>query len=385
MPLKVAMISAFPERPGIVTGGVEGVAYCLGIGLRRIADIDLHIVSPAFHRPEGIEDRDGITIHWLKIPFPPFLTNWSLYRRLIHRHLAILQPDIAHFQGVASWLLGYQGSCVLTIHGIYERDLLYSGGRFIGIRRRVVAFSERLGRQRSPNTIVINPYVMDEIGDQIRGQHWHIENPVTHTFFEGERAQVGQRVLFIGRICKRKNVDGLLRAFAEARKTVPEATLHIAGTAESQEYENSCRRYVAERGLLDAVKFLGNVDREKLLQQIREAACLVLVSHQETAPMIVEEAMAVGVPVLVSRICGLPYMVEEGKTGYLVDQMNEGEIVGRLVNLLEDGEGNRSMGERCRQVARERFHADRVAEKTMAVYREILGIPQGTPHEMRLS
>lgn len=378
MPLKVAMVGPFPERIGVITGGVEGVVHCLTVGLRRVADLELHILAPAYHRPAGTEERDGIMIHWLKMSYPPFLTNWSLFRRRIHQCLAIIQPDIAHFQGVASWLLKYRGPCVLTIHGIYERDLLYRGGRLTSLRRSVVALSERWGRERSPHTIVISPYVLDEIGNQVRGRRWHIENPVTHSFFEVERERAGQRVLFVGRICPRKNVDGLLRAFSKVQEILPDATLHIAGTSESAEYEEACRRFVAEERLSDAVKFLGNVNRLELLRELSEAACLALVSHQETAPLIVEEAMAAGVPVLVSRICGLPYMVEEGRTGYLVDQMNEGEIVERLVNLLEDDEANQAMGERCRKVARERFHADTVAEKTLAVYRDILGIPQST-------
>jgi glycosyltransferase involved in cell wall biosynthesis len=375
MSLKVAMIGPFPERKGVITGGVEGVVHCLAVGLRRVADIELHIVAPSFHRPTRLEERDGITIHWLKMSFPPFLTNWSLFRWRLHKELTSISPDIAHFQGGASWIIGYRKPCVLTIHGIYERDLLYGGGYFLALRRRVIGIVERLGRQHSPHTIVISPYVLDQIGDQVFGQHWHIENPVTHEFFEVEREMAGQRIFFVGRICQRKNVDGLLRAFAEVRKKVPQATLHIAGTAESTEYERACRRFVSENSLSEAVKFLGNINREELLRELGEAACLALVSHQETAPLVVEEAMAAGVPVLASRICGLPYMVAEGRTGYLVERNAEGEIADRLIKLLENAESNRDMGKLCRQVARERFHADVVAEKTLAVYRHILKLP----------
>jgi glycosyltransferase involved in cell wall biosynthesis len=269
---------------------------------------------------------------------------------------------------------------VLTIHGINEKDLLYNERCLSWLRRKVVAFSERLGREYSTNTILISPYVVDEIGNQLRGRRWHIENPVTQPFFEVERERVGKRILFVGRICRRKNVDGLLRAFSKVLEVLPDATIHIAGTSESTEYEEACRSFVSEKRISDGVKFLGNVNRVELLRELREAACLALISHQETAPLIVEEAMAAGIPVVASRICGLPYMVEEGGTGYLVDQMNEGEIVSRLINLLEDTETNRVMGERCRQVALERFHADTVAKKTLAVYCDILGFPQYATH-----
>jgi len=115
MSLKVAMIGPFPERIGVITGGVEGVVHCLTVGLRRVADLELHILAPAYHRPAGTEERDGMTIHWLKVPFPPFLTNWSVFRRRVHLHLADIRPDIAHFQGVASWPLNYRDPCVLDL------------------------------------------------------------------------------------------------------------------------------------------------------------------------------------------------------------------------------------------------------------------------------
>ena len=375
MKFKLAIVSVYPERSGIITGGVEGVSHCLVSGLQQIAELEIHVLAPAIHRPSGLEKRDGITIHWLKVGWLPFfLANFSTFRWRIQGCLAKINPDLTHFQGTASWLLNYNRPHLFTIHGIYERDLLYRKGPFLALRRAVIGFSEAMGRRRSPHTILISPYVLEEIGYQIAGQHWHIENPVTDDFFQLKRVAVESRVLFVGRVCARKNVDGLLRAFALARQQLPGMTLHIAGTAESREYEQSCRRLVAEHGLEEAVTFLGNIDRANLLHELKEASCLALISFQETAPMIVEEAMAAGLPVVVSRVCGLPYMVEEGITGFLLEPEAEEAIAARFVQLLQDKTLNETMGMRCRMVARERFHANRVAERTIAVYQHILGL-----------
>jgi len=375
MKLKLAMVSSFPERPGVITGGVEGVAHCLIEGLKSVAELEIHVVAPCVTRGAGTETRDGITIHWLEQSrLPAFLSYWSLFRQRIHRCLEEIGPDITHFQGISGWALGYAKPYVLTVHGIYEKDILYKDEAFVRLRAAVIGAVERLGRKRSEHTILISPYVLDEIGDQLPGNKVHIENPVTQEFFEVQRAVAQPRLLFVGRICHRKNVHGLLRLFARVHRTVPRATLHIAGLPESAEYERECRTFVYRQGLERAVTFLGNVPRAQLLEELAQASCLALISLQETAPMIVEEAMAAGVPVFVSRICGLPYMVEEGVTGHLVDPEAEAENVPLLAGLLQDAKANAAMGERCRAVARARFHAQSVAMKTLELYRQALGL-----------
>lgn len=380
MKLKVALVSAFPEKAGVITGGVEGVAHCLVEGLKSVADLELHVVAPGSARTSGVELRDGVTIHW-QAPsrIPAFLSYWSSFRHRIHRCLDGIAPDIAHFQGVSGWLLNYRKPCVLTIHGLYEKDILYRDEPFVRTRGAVIGAVERLGRRKSRNTILISPYVLDEIGDQLPGNNVHIENPVTAEFFELERAVTAPRLLFVGRICQRKNVHGLISLFARVHREVPGATLRVVGLPESAEYERQCKTQVAALGLEQAVSFPGNLPRKELLRELALASCLVLISFQETAPMIVEEAMAAGVPVMVTGVCGLPYMVQDGVTGYLVDPQDEAANAALLVRLLRDREANSAMGARCRETARARFHAESVARKTLELYRQVIETEAARP------
>jgi glycosyltransferase involved in cell wall biosynthesis len=371
--LKLAMVSPFPEQPGVITGGVEAVAHCLIEGLRSVEEMEIHVVAPCLSRLPGVETRDGVTIHWLKLSrIPAFLSYWSLFRKDIHRCLEVLQPDLTHFQGVSGWMLNYRKPAVLTVHGIYEKDILYSDKPFASLRGAVIGQVERRGRRKSRHTVLINPYVLDEIGCQLPGNNVLIENPVTDDFFEVRRAIAEPRLLFAGRICQRKNVHGLLRLFARVHREIPAATLHIAGLPESAAYDRECRTIVSDHGLGDAVSFLGNISRRQLLTELSQASSLVLISWQDTAPMIVEEAMAAGVPVVVSRNCGLPYMVEEGITGHLVDPEAEESNAELLTRLLQDPKVIGAMGARGREAAKARFHAKGVALKTLRLYREIL-------------
>ena len=87
----------------------------------------------------------------------------------------------------------------------------------------------------------------------------------------------------------------------------------------------------------------------------------------------IAEAMAAGVPVVASDRCGMPYMVRHGETGFLVDPQDVEELAARLAVLLGDPGRRRRMGELARTLARDRFHPDVVARRTLDVYRDAVG------------
>lgn len=86
----------------------------------------------------------------------------------------------------------------------------------------------------------------------------------------------------------------------------------------------------------------------------------------------IEEAMAAGVPVVTSDRCGMPYMVRDGETGFLVDPRDPLEIADRLGELLAGDELRGRLGQRARQIALERYHPDAVAARTAEVYRRAI-------------
>jgi glycosyltransferase involved in cell wall biosynthesis len=98
----------------------------------------------------------------------------------------------------------------------------------------------------------------------------------------------------------------------------------------------------------------------------------VLISRQETAPIIIEEAMAAGVPVIASNLCGMPYMIEDGQSGFLVDSDDLGQVAEKIQLVLSNSMLATAMGERARQIALSRFHAHVVARRTFSLYEEIL-------------
>lgn len=374
MRIKLAIVSEFPHEPGVIRGGVESVTHTLTKGLGTFNELELHVVSPTSRRNDGVENRDGVIVHWLALnKLPGFVSYWTTTRYAIHRCLLQINPHITHFQALGGWTLGYNAPYVFTIHGIAERDILFQSGAMLGVRRNTIALIERQGRKRSPHTILISPYVANEIGDQISGKKWNIENPVTDEFFRIQRACKESRILYVGRLSQRKNIIGLLKVFSLLLRRHSSACLILAGDADDHAYRVKCEDFVRDNNMEESVRFVGNVDRPTLLGELSRAFCLVLISKQETAPMIVMEAMAAGVPVIASNICGLPYMIDDEKTGYLVDPTDEEKIANRLSTLLSSPQMAIDFGRRAREVAFNRFHVNVIAQKTMEVYLEVLG------------
>jgi glycosyltransferase involved in cell wall biosynthesis len=98
------------------------------------------------------------------------------------------------------------------------------------------------------------------------------------------------------------------------------------------------------------------------------ASILAVTSLQETAPMIISEAMANSTPVVASRISGIPYMVSEGNSGYTIDPSSPQEIADRLSILLTDRSMRKKMGEESRQIALDRWKSDVIVNKQLDQY-----------------
>jgi glycosyltransferase involved in cell wall biosynthesis len=371
--MRIAMVSPFPQRRNLFGGGVEAAASVLAYGLMAVAKVQIHVIAPSSSPSMITEERDGMTLYWLPTGrLPGFVGYWTSFRRSVHNLLMKIRPDITHFQGMAGWTLGYVAPYVFTIHGIAERDMSYQRGAFVGLRKAIIARVERAGRMRSQHTILISPYVLDQIRSQIFGTKHLIENPVDCDAFKVKRNRQDGRVLFVGRVNKRKNVDGLIAAFAVVKRMYTQATLRIVGESDNASYLDRCKQLVDVHGLQGSVHFLGKADRTMVLNELSQAACLVLVSRQETAPIIVEEAMAAQIPVVASRLCGLPYLIEDAVTGFLVDPNNSQQIAEKIHLLLWNSQIALAMGERAREIALARFHPHVVAQRTIALYHEIL-------------
>jgi glycosyltransferase involved in cell wall biosynthesis len=187
------------------------------------------------------------------------------------------------------------------------------------------------------------------------------------------------RFLCVGAVIGLKNPVRLVEAVAAAaaRTELPFrldwAGRFARGTAgeRSAEYEEA--RDLAERlGLAGRISFLGEVQRVEDLYA--QADALVHVSVQEGIPNAVVEAMASGLPLVVSRVSDLPLIVEEGRNGFVCEGSDSASIGEALLGMLQTPRPERgAMGARSRELAVRWFGPERFVDEYEALYREILG------------
>jgi len=170
----------------------------------------------------------------------------------------------------------------------------------------------------------------------------------------------------------RKNPEGLLDAFAQVRKAEPAARLVMVGPQPDPDYAESIRDRILGLGLGDSVDVIGLVDNDRLRREIAAARAVVLFSREETAPTIIAQAMAAGKPVVAARVGGVPEMVSDGDTGFVVDSGDVATLADRLLTLLRDQDLCLRMGRRSHEVALDRFTPEAVARLTAQAYRTAL-------------
>jgi len=376
--LRVAMLGQFPEDPRRRMGGVEAVVAALAQELAAKATIDLHVVRCVTRVSQPIvESRDGLTIHWL--PRPRF-GRLTFHRRdvaLLHRCLEEISPDVVHAHGTglyAGAAVTGRWPAVITVHGIIRREahMAVNFKDWIGWQFNILY--ERQVLRAARHVIAINPYVVKEFAHLLRGAVYLIENPVAEEFFKIHSRGEPGRILFAGLVIARKDPLTAIRAFAQARALHPQARLRIAGALDAEPaYAAAAQKLAARLGLASAVDFLGHLDEAAILEEYRACSLFLLSSVQETAPVVVAQALAAGRPVVATAAGGTAFMVEDGVTG-LVAPVGDAAGLGRaLTRLLDEPALHQRMAAAARRQAEARFRVAEVAAQTLAVYRELAG------------
>jgi glycosyltransferase involved in cell wall biosynthesis len=191
-----------------------------------------------------------------------------------------------------------------------------------------------------------------------------LPNPAPAVASAPADAAAGRYVAYAGRMSEEKGVSTLLAAIART----PEIELHLAGEGPLLE------RLVAAAPA--NARFSGFLDADELSRFYRAARFLVVPSLWfEMCPMVILEAMSHGVPVIASRIGGLPELVEDGVTGMLVTPGDDVELSRAIATLWHGPELCRRMGVAARERAMREHGPDVYFDRLMAAYERARSLP----------
>jgi glycosyltransferase involved in cell wall biosynthesis len=151
-------------------------------------------------------------------------------------------------------------------------------------------------------------------------------------------------LLFVGRLRIRKGVEILLHAMTTGGDKDPEtlSTLVIVGDGEHRE---SLELKVRDLHLQDRVIFVGRRSREEIAEFMSRASALVVPSIYEGMPLVILEAMSRGLPIVASRVSGIPEVVVDGESGWLVEPENVDQLARALDSLSSSRSEARRRGQ----------------------------------------
>ncbi|MCW5963918.1 MAG: glycosyltransferase [Bryobacterales bacterium] len=163
-------------------------------------------------------------------------------------------------------------------------------------------------------------------------------------------------VIFVGAPWYLKGVDLLIRAFRNLEVDFPDARLQLLGHFPDRA---PLDELVGDSSRIEILKARPNSEALKL---ISEAAILVLPSRCEGMGRVLIEAMSAGIPVIGSRIGGIPHLIRDGENGFLFPSGDADALEDRLRKLLADPDLRSRMGARGRELAKQQFTEARYAE-----------------------
>ncbi|HOG45136.1 MAG TPA: glycosyltransferase [Anaerolineae bacterium] len=188
-------------------------------------------------------------------------------------------------------------------------------------------------------------------------------------------------LLLVGRMVQKKGIPYALQAFATVHRYQRRATLTVIGDGPERP---AVEAQVRELGLGAAVRLLGAQPHEVVLAEMERAHIYLQPSitaangDAEGIPVGLMEAMASGLPVVATWHAGLPELVADGQSGFLVSERNSHALAERLRHLVEHQERWSAIGRAGRAIVEERFNLQRQAAALEGLYDDVLASARGT-------
>lgn len=280
------------------------------------------------HRPPGLKAALLSVAHFAE----GIVLAAELRRRGIqhlHNHFANSGATVGL---LASRQLGIGWS--FTIHGISEFD--YPAGLLLGDKiaaANFVACVSYFGRAQAYRLVDERQWSKLSVvrcGLEL-GELPHSE--------DAERSRL--QLILVGRLSPEKGIGGLLQALAAVAPDLRPELVIVGDGPMRQELD----ALVAQLGLGDVVRFAGRLPEAGTLAEIARSDALVLPSFMEGLPIVLMEAMALGKPVIATRVAGVPELVTDGVEGLLFTPSNWDELAGRITDLAGDESLRRRLGE----------------------------------------
>ncbi|MFH1081394.1 MAG: glycosyltransferase family 4 protein [Pseudomonadota bacterium] len=362
-----------------LVGGAEGFAAELTERIARNTAYELHVFANDWHAHSG-----EITFH--KVPiitFPKFLTTVSfaffakrLISRipfdLIHAHDRIFRADIYTMHGIPhkTWVTKVRRKKQMSL---FDRTTVWVEKRMVadGGCRRFLAVSQ-IAEDMFLREYPVDPERVSIIHPGIRIKE--VDSFTREQSRQNIRKQYGidpadVLILFVSMNFDVKGLDAVMAGMARFKSIQPSEKIKLLVVGKGRE---SHYRHLAHRlGIGDDVIFSGKVNRDALERIYYAGDLYAMLSKFDTFGLVVLEAMAASLPVLISENVGAKDLVSDGINGFIIDNNADPDMIaGKLAIMMSSDIRDRFAREALKTAADHSW--DKVAAKVEAIYEEIL-------------
>ena len=285
--------------------------------------------------------------------------------RQIFRRIREFAPDVIHYQGAHLWfdlalpfLRRYP--LVFTVHDFQP----HPGDR---LSQKTPLWVEMFARRRADELIVHSQFLRDLVVRNLRGTAEKI-SVIPHIQIGEDlppstNKEEDHLILFFGRIWEYKGLEFLIRAEPLITARVPDARILIAGQGE--DFSRYTRMMVHPDRFIVRNEFIS----EDLAADYFQRASVVVLPYIEASQSgVIPLAYSAAKPVVATTVGGLPEIVEDGRTGYLVAPRDAAQLADAVTRLLLDPSLRRQMGKNGKSKLQAECSPEVIARKTMEVY-----------------
>jgi len=382
-----------------ISGGTGAYVYYLSHSLQKLGH-NVHVV--ARHSEDSEDMVDGIDVHYIKGVGNALTRYWRFARSaskkieelnkqigfdVIHANLPLV-PSFAIPKDSAKALVcavhsTWKGEAIVTRRD-NPKNLNPNEKSMLRFNFWLRSYEKKL-MNRSDALIAVSKYTVDELTEL-----YGIEEEKIHVIYNGvdinkfkprpDRAELRREfgleeekkiVLFVGRLYHRKGLEILLRSIPPVLQEFNDVKFAISGTGFKKK-EESLRKLAKKLEIEDHVTFLGYVPDEKLPDLYAASDIFVLPAIYENFPFAILEAQATGLPVISTKVGGIPEFLADNENGFLVDPGDSTQLTQRILTLLQDPKLAKEMGRRGRSLIEEKFSWRLITSQVIDLYHKLL-------------
>ena len=377
--MSIIQIGNYPISAECIHGGVEASVYGLVQELAKSHTVDVFDI-PRIGEKDRVERYGNLTIHRYANP-GTYNKDSVLRMKEMVQDIVALGSVVCHVHGTNAFSkeiyfalqqLGIK--MMLTVHGILREEKKQALLRKPSLKALyqfiVQSRDERELLETAPRIIVDTAYVEDKLkayGLKHVPEMHVIPQGIDKTFYSIQCNSKSNVILCVGAIAPRKGHIYTVEMFNRLRAKGIDAKLRIIGSLADKAYYEQLKQKIAESAYKEDMSLEANLQREELLKAYADAKLFVLHSREESQGIVFAEAMATGLPVVATKIGGIPYVVADGKSGALCPYGNVETMAEMVEKLMTDESMWTEFSNEAIEIAKAYSWSD-IAERIVRLY-----------------